>query len=273
MTATRATAKALQNYDAESTGRKPGERWITMNNALTRASHGLTLAEKRLVMLALSKIDSRKPPPQRSMHHLGVSRISAQDFAEAYQVSTDTAYDQLQSAGKNLRKRYISFFEPASKRSGKQLHPTIVEMNWVSVVRYQRGEGWIELTWVPELLPNLMGLSKQFTSYQLGQASALRSVYSWKLLELLMRFKSTGIAQYSIEDFCHSMDATAKQREDFGKIRTKIIEPAVKELREKDHWDIEWAGLKEGRKVTGLRFTFKRNPQQPLDFKETREAD
>jgi hypothetical protein len=37
-----------------------GERWVTMANALARAGHGLTLAEKRLVMLAVSKLDSRR---------------------------------------------------------------------------------------------------------------------------------------------------------------------------------------------------------------------
>ena len=42
-----------------------------------------------------------------------------------------------------------------------------------------------------------------------------------------MRFKSSGHAEYTIEDFCKSMDATAKQSADFAAIRRKIIEPAV----------------------------------------------
>ena len=91
---------------------------------------------------------------------------------------------------------------------------------------------------------------------QLQQASALRSVYSWKLLELLMRFKSSGHAEYTIEDFCASMEATEKQSADFAKIRTKIIEPAVKELVEKQGWEIQWRAIKAGRKVQGLRFDF-----------------
>ena len=76
----------------------------------------------------------------------------------------------------------------------------------------------------------------------------------------------TGWAQYSVEDFCQSMNATEKQKADFGKIRTKIIEPAVKELIEKDGWLIEWKPIKAGRKVTDIRFTFLKNPQQQLQF-------
>jgi plasmid replication initiation protein len=79
-----------------------------------------------------------------------------------------------------------------------------------------------------------------------------------------MRFQSTGWAEYSIEDFCTSMDATSKQREDFGAIRRRIIEPAVKELVEKDNWLIQWQPIKAGRKVTAVRFTFIRNPQGQL---------
>ncbi|MCN5666848.1 replication initiation protein, partial [Escherichia coli] len=88
--------------------------------------------------------------------------------------------------------------------------------------------------------------------------------YSWKLLELLMRFEQNGWAEYTIEDFCASMDATEKQRENFAKVRTKIIEPAVKELVEKDGWLIEWKPVKAGRKVAKVRFEFKRDPQGRL---------
>ena len=129
-------------------------------------------------------------------------------------------------------------------------------MRWVGRCQYHEGEGWVQLAWWPDLLPSLVGLRKQFTTYQLQQASALRSMYSWRLLELLMRFKSTGKAEYTIEDFATSMDATEKQRADFGKIRTKIIEPAVKELVEKQGWEIQWRAIKAGRKVKSLRFDF-----------------
>ena len=115
-------------------------------------------------------------------------------------------------------------------------------------------------------MPLLVGLRKQFTTYQLQQASALRSVYSWRLLELLMRFKSSGKAEYTVEDFAASMDATEKQRADFSKLRTKMIEPAVKELTEKDGWLIQWEPIKAGRKVKAVRFTFMRNPQGSLDL-------
>jgi plasmid replication initiation protein len=257
----KAAAQALANYDADDLERPAGERWVTMSNALTRAGHGLTLAEKRIVASAVSKLDSRRVLKPGEVPR---TRITAMEYAETFSVDLDTAYDQLQAAAKALYKRSITFFEPAHKRNGKPLPPTMVQMRWVGSVKYQDGEGWVELAWWPDLLRHLTGLQRQFTYYQLQQASALRSAYSWKLLELLMRFESTGWAEYTIEDFAASMDATEKQRENFANIRRKIIEPAVKELTEKDGWLIQWQPIKAGRKVKALRFTFMRDPQGQL---------
>lgn len=238
-----------------------GGRWVTMTNALARAGHGLSLAEKRLVACGVSKLDSRR---LYKPGEVPTTRITAAEYAELFNVSLPTAYEALQDAAKQLYQRSITFFEAAYRRNGKPLAPTRVTMRWVGQVHYQKGEGWVELYWWPRLLPHLTGLRKQFTTYQLQQASALRSAYSWKLLELLMRFQSTGRAEYTVEDFATSMDATDKQRADFASIRRKMIEPAVKELIEKDGWLIQWDAIKAGRKVVSVRFNFMRNPQISL---------
>lgn len=251
-----------ESYEAGGLERPAGERWVTMSNALTRAGHGLTLAEKRVVMMAVSKLDSAKV--MRAGEVLPSVKITAQEYAETYKVDARTAYEALQGAAKNLFERKLTFFEPAHKRNGKPLKPIRNDMRWVGRCQYHEGEGWVQLAWWPDLLPSLVGLRRQFTTYQLQQASALRSAYSWRLLELLMRFKSTGKAEYTVEDFAASMDATEKQRENFANLRRKMIEPAVKELNEKDGWLIQWEPVKAGRRVAAIRFSFMRNPQQSL---------
>ena len=256
-------AKILANYDAASAERAPGTRWVTMTNALTRAGHGLTLSEKRIVMAAVSKLDSRKP---LQPGEVPTTKITASEYAEAFGVDVDTAYEQLQHGAKHLYNRSITFYEPSFKRGKKNLVPSIVTMRWVGQVHYQKKEGWVELYWWPKLLPHLTGLQRQFTTYQLQQASALRSTYSWRLLELLTRFKSSNVAEYTIEDFCESMNATVKQRTDFAAIRRKIIEPAIRELQEKDGWFIQWTPIKAGRRVAAVRFNFMRDPQGRLQL-------
>lgn len=228
---------------------------VTMSNALVRAGHGLTLAEKRIVMIALSRLDSTKPAQENNPP---VTKITALEYAAEFNVSLDTAYDQLQTASQSLHNRKIIFYDPSYRRTGKKAEMNRSEMSWVGQVDYHGGEGWVELYWWGNLMKHLMGLKRQFTSYKLQQASALRSVSSWRLLELLTRFEDTGWAQYTIEDFAVSMDATEKQKADFAAIRRKIIEPAVNELV-KDGWSINWRPIKEGRKVKSVRFDFTRS--------------
>ena len=102
-----------------------GERWITMSNALTRAGHGLALAEKRLVMLAVSKLDSRRA---LSPGELPKTKITAAEYAESFGVGANAAYEALQGAAKDLYSRSITFFEPAHKRGGQSLKPLRVDM-------------------------------------------------------------------------------------------------------------------------------------------------
>src|SRR5260364_383537 len=85
-----------------------------------------------------------------------------------------------------------------------------------------------------------------------------------RLLEMLMQFKGTGWRQIDVEDFAKAMDARDSHRKNFAQLRRGIVEPAVKELTEKDGWLIEWIPLKLGRKVTALRFEFRRDPQGKL---------
>lgn len=246
-----------ERYDV-ATDRADNSRYVYMSNAVARAAQGLSLAEKRIIMTAASRLDSRRVPAPGAAP---VTRISAMDYAETFNIDLNTAYEQLQDAGKELYKRSITFTEI---KTGKRKSEAVHTLRWIGRATYHKGEGWIELAWWHEVMPHLCGLQRQFTKYQLQQASALRSLYSWRLLELLQSWQDKGRFEISIEDFAKAMEATDKQRQDFAAIRRRIIEPAIKELKEKDNWLIQWEPMKAGRKVSSLRFTFMKNPQQSL---------
>ncbi len=217
----------------------------------------------------MAKIDSVKFTSRLKLDEYPPTKITAKEYAECFELSMNTAYDQLKAGADNIIKRHVTFYEPAEKRKGKELKQVRVKTNWVSQIKYHDEKGYIEIWWNPKILLHLVSLQKHFTSYQLKQVSALRSIYAWKLLELLTRFKNNnvGYLKITLEDFCESMGATEKQKENFNNIKRRIIEPAIKELTEKDGWLIEWEAIKTSRKVTALRFDFSKNPQTDL-FRE-----
>lgn len=209
------------------------------------------------MMFAVGKLDSFKNDGGTAD---GAVKLVALEYAELFDVDAHTAYEQLQACGESIITKQIWWYEDA--KSG----PKKVQINWLSKAEYHAGEGTVSLWFTPHIAPYLLQLKSQFTTYQLAQASALRSIYSWRLLELLSQYASTGWRQIPIEEFCHAMEATEKQRENFAAVRRKIIEPAVKELIEKDGWLINWEQIKAGRRVAALRFKFERDPQGKLGF-------
>lgn len=227
------------------------KRYVTMSNDLARAAHGLSLSEKRLICCALSRIDSARVVAYEMLS----SRVYAHEYADAFGVHLNTAYDQLKSGAQHLYQRSITFFEPAYSRKGKPIAPTRVQMRWVGKVKYQEEQAWVDLFWWPEVVPHLTFLRNKFATYELSQASALRSTYSWRLLELFHSF-NTGWCDIEVGDFAEMMDAKPSHRANFSNLRQKIIEPAVKELVEKEGWNIQWKPIKYGRKVARLRFDF-----------------
>jgi plasmid replication initiation protein len=253
---TQLRAKTAERQAVRPANRIPANKLrVNMSNALTNAAQGLLLSEKRVLMFAVAKLDTFKPDGGTAS---GKVKLSASEYAEHYGVDPDTAYDQLAGCAETIIKKQVCWYEETPKG------PKKIQINWLGKAEYIKGEGVVNLWFTPQIQPHLVQLKRDFTAYQLQQASALRSIYSWRLLELLSQFESTGWRQMSVEEFADTMDASEKQRQNFNNIKRRIIEPAVKELREKDGWLIEWTPIKEGRKVAQLRFEFKRNPQGSL---------
>ncbi len=229
---------------------------ISISNYIARAAQTLSLSEKRILMAGIAKLE-------------GVNKevkLSAHEYAETYGVNIHTAYDQLKAAAHSLMKRTLSWQISDGKKIGTR--HTI----WVQGYDYFKDQGIVKFKFSEYIFPFLFELQQQFTQYKLKQAASLRSIYSWRLLEMFEQMrqsidnhkKSDGWLAITIEEFWHAMEATESYKKNFSLLRKWVIEPAVKELTEKDGWLIEWEARKKGRKVTSLFFKFTRNPQNGL---------
>ncbi len=225
------------------------ETSISISNEVIRSAQGLNLWEKRLLMLAVSKIDSKATVVLGA----GEVALAVADLVDLYGVNQDAAYQKAKKAAEGMMKRQI------------RLKPNDADsrlIQWVIESSYKQNEGCIKVELHPKLVPYIQDLKAHFTSYKLSRVSGLQSVYSWRLFELLMQFKKTGLLNILIDDFNHAMDAPESLRANFSNLRNRVIEPAVKEIREKDGLLVEWEAIKAGRKVKALKFTFP--TEQPL---------
>lgn len=227
-------------------------RNVVVSNYITRSAQTLNLVEKRILMAGIAKLGGVN----------GEVKLTAQEYAETYDVDMSTAYRELKNAVNSLMKRYLSW----QVKDGK--HIGTLTCVWVQGYKYFKAEGYVKFKFSEYIFPFLFELEREFTKYQLKQAAALRSIHSWRFLELFEQMKDKtnekGWLSIQIEEFWHAMEARESHKKNFSDLRRWIIEPAIKELTEKDGWLIEWEARKRGRKVVTLLFKFQRNPQARL---------
>jgi len=227
-----------------------------MHNTLVRASHGLNLGEKRLVALAVSKLS----PKAAALPGKPIV-INAMEFAEEYGIEPQTAYEQLRAAQDRLWHRTIRHIEHYGTNGQKV---EVVKMRWITSARYKDHEGQIGISFAPEIAQFLVQLKKHFTSYQLRQAAALRSVYSWRLYENLKSHESIGKWRVEIERFHAVMETPKSYRRNFNEVRRWVLEPAISELAAQCNLAVEVAPVKRGRRIAELVFTFEPIAQMAL---------
>lgn len=235
------------------------DRHVNTSNIVAKAAHGLSLAEKRIIACALATLDSKSGKDYNAAMARGLwsVKLVAADYMELFGLSRSNTYEQLKDAADSIIKKQIHLPPTAKNKVGEKF-------NWLGGYRYHESEGWIEIGFTVQIAPHILALRGDFTTYRLGQVSALRSVYSWRLFECLKSWRSTGSWKVTIEDFHHAMGATESHRGNFGVLRQKVINPAIKELRDTENFIITCEARKSGRKVTSLVFDFEPNPQTSL---------
>jgi len=226
---------------------------IVMSNALVQSAQGLNLSQKRILFAAIAKMGGK-------VEAGGFIKVSALEYAQAFGLVETLAYRQLKTASEAFFNCYITLREQDCKKE------LVGRFRWIDAYKYHDELGYVSISFSKHVIPYLIDLEQQFTKYKLKQACALRSVYSWRLLELLQQHPS-GWIQVNIDDLHNALEIPKSQRSNFGKFRMQTLEPAIKELSEKDGWHIELMPIKEGRRVASVRFEYEKDKQERLSFR------
>ncbi|MBR8029919.1 replication initiation protein [Burkholderia cenocepacia] len=249
------------------------ERSVTIKNELVRRIQRMKLSEKRLLALAIAKCNPKakilkdramRPDPMTGEAPGWTIRVTAKEFIEAYpHIEAKHAYSELKEAAENLFECRVEWDEEVIERGKKTMKHRVAR--WIYEKVDTTTAGWVDLKFSPSIAPYLLGIESEFTKYKLRHAADLRSIYSWRLLEIMAQYRDKGFVSIGYDEFCQAMGAPDSCVKDSGQLRRRVIEPAVKELQEKNSLAIEWEPVKpSGRKVTGFRFKFKPDPQGRL---------
>lgn len=216
---------------------------VKKDNALIAASYNFTLAEQRLILLAVAQGQDAVS----DMH-----QVTATAFADAYGVALPTAYENLKAAAMQLFERRFSWVEKTPQGKTKHVHA-----RWVSRVGYIDGFGHVEVRFSEDVLPLLAELQSRFTVYSLEQVANLTSTHAVRLYELLIAWRSTGKTPvYPLAEFREQLGIFPEEYPRMTDFKRRVLDAAIKQVNE--HTDIlaEYHQEKQGRSISGFSFTF-----------------
>jgi len=244
--------------------------WVSKSNLAVRFSQKFSLNEKRILSIGLAKFDSRKKIKQVSVEDR-TFKVTVKDFIELSGTDPKTAYRDMQTASKTMRKRYVAYDRTRPMSANKTITER-VELNWLEGITYSKGGGYVTLTFSTLILPHITELRGNFTTYKLKQAEKFRGLYSWDLLDVLISFRKKQhredeykpcTVELSIDELRDYLQIPDSYKWD--NIKKQVIEASRKELTTKDNWNFKWeVSQKFGRSITHVEFTFSKKQQKDL---------
>lgn len=221
---------------------------VVKTNRLNQAFQVLSLAEFHIVQLAI--VDARDTGTGLTTDM--PLRIDALRYAEVFGTTRQNAYMRMKEAEETLFNRRFSFFDEDGK---------LVKSRWISQVKYLDNEGAIEVVFTPAVVQGISrinGVKEFFTQYLLSQTAQLKSVYSSRLYELLIQWRSTGKTPIiTLEDFRSQLGIEENQYKLMSDFKKRVLDLAINDINEKTDIKAAYQQHKKGRSISGFSFSFK----------------
>lgn len=219
---------------------------VVKSHRLNTAIQNLSLAEIRLIQLAI--IDAREH--QKGFTSDTSLTLYAARYAEAFEVCRQTAYEALQDAEKNLFERRFTFLDERDNQP--------VKSRWISQAKYNKGEGYIEIMFTPAVVKEITRLGGDngfFTQYSLEQVSALNSIYSMRLYELLNQWRQARQTPvFELQTFRGQMGLEIGDYKAMCDFKKRVLDLSVNEVNEKTDLTVSYEQKKKGKSISGFKF-------------------
>jgi plasmid replication initiation protein len=234
-------------------------RNVIMSKALVNGIHCLELNEKRVTGLAMAQIEQKHNAYLDNKGSWCVE-INAENFARTFGLERNETYRQMLRGVDGLVEKIVTL-RSTDKETGAL---KTEKMPWMKHIEYTDGQAKISLKFNDELTEHITRFvgeaGSSYTLYKITQAGRLRSVYAWRLFEMLSQFRDTGWMSISVDDFHELLETPKSMRKNFANFKLLYLNNMVQELRDKCKIDVKYEAVKEGRRYTKIKFTFRDDP-------------
>ena len=235
---------------------------IKKSNDLIESRYKFDVWETRFFLSVLSLI-------RREDVDLKVYRIHYRDIINIFGLRGGQSYAYLREAADSLMSKrfYVPYVSEEGIKREMQYH-VIRSVDYMKQgqegLKAAASHEYIDVTIDPEMKPLLLELQKNFTAYDLQNVVKL-GAYPIRMYELIKQYESIGHRTLAITDIKHMLELD-KEYPLFANFYARIIEPARKEINEYTDLSItNIEKIKQGRKVTALRFDFRAKDKKELE--------
>lgn len=223
---------------------------IVKDNALIEASHKLSEAEQRLILLAILKArdfcDSIEELKDKELI------IHADDYMETFKTQRQPTYVILKKAVMALYRAEWGY-----KYLNTKGNVVVAYERFIQSAKYIEKEGSVKFVFANAIIPFLVELEKNFTKYEIKQVANLSSRYSMRLYECLMQFKHSGVFQVSLEDLRFRLGLLPGEYALMSNFKNRVLDFSVKEINQHTDVEVKYEQQKQGRAIIGFIFKFK----------------
>lgn len=122
--------------------------------------------------------------------------------------------------------------------------------------RISYDNGFISARLNSELKPYFLQLKREFTMYSLPEFRSLSSIYSQQMYRFLASLRALKDTTVPLEQLHFVTTSPETFTSNFKDFRRRVLEPAEKEINAKTNLKFHWEPIRQGRKVTEIRFVF-----------------
>ncbi|MWN32304.1 MULTISPECIES: RepB family plasmid replication initiator protein [unclassified Gilliamella] len=196
---------------------------VYKSNDLVNASYNLTLAEQRIILFAISKLNPASADNKTVV-------IKASEFAKQFnKIDKNSIYKAIKDGLDDLYNKSIILKNEQKK----------ITFRWLQAKAYLDNEATAELTFSDQIIPYLFDLKNKFTKYKLSNISTFKSVYSIRLYELLAQYKVIKARNIEVSELREILLLDDKYTRSFD-FKKRVLEKAVNELNEKSDLSISY---------------------------------
>lgn len=227
-------------------------RVVVKSNRLVQASYRLSLVEQQIVLFAICKARDE----QRGFSPDTPVSITAAEFAKQFGTNMTKVYGQLREAMDALYRRSVTIRDNHPK-SG---NPCVIETRWISDKAYIDGDGEIQITFAPKMIPYITRLGKEFTQYRLEKIGRMTSAHAVRLYEILIQWiNAKGPRSFEIAALKDAMQLE-DEYDRLDSFKRSVVDVAVKQINKFSDLKVKYSTGKKGRLVTHLIFEIALKP-------------